>query len=62
METIKEVLMRRDDMSEDDADDLIEDALDDLRQRLDKSEPVDDICEEFFGLEPDFLEELIGRV
>tara|TARA_R110000823_G_C15702703_1_gene476646 strand:+ start:313 stop:495 length:183 start_codon:yes stop_codon:yes gene_type:complete len=59
METIKEVLMRRDDMTADEADQLIRDAKEDLHERLEQGEMPDDICSEWFGLEPDFLDELI---
>tara|TARA_R110000822_G_scaffold192323_1_gene331023 strand:- start:534 stop:722 length:189 start_codon:yes stop_codon:yes gene_type:complete len=58
-ETIKQVLMRRDDMTEKEADDLIRDATADLHERLEQGEMPDDICSEWFGLEPDFLDELI---
>ena len=59
METIKEVLMRRDGMSEEEADDLIAEAKEDLNDRLYKGEYPDDICQEYFGLEPDYLMELL---
>ena len=59
METIKQVLMRRDGMSAEDAEQLIADAKEDLFARLDEGETPYDICEEWFGLEPDFLDELL---
>ena len=59
MESIKEVLMRRDNMSADEADELIAQAKDDLFERLDHGEMPDDICMEWFGLEPDYIFELI---
>ena len=59
MKTIKEILMRRDGMSAEAADELIIQAKDDLDERLIHGEPADDICEEWFGLEPDYLLELI---
>jgi len=59
IETIKEVLMRRDEMSAEEADDLILQAKNDLNQRLAEGETPDDICEEWFGLEPDYLMDLI---
>lgn len=58
MESIKEVLMRRDGMTAHEADELIRDAKADLRQRLEAGEMPDDICEEWFGLEPDYIMEL----
>jgi len=62
METIKQVLMSRDSMTSEEADNLINEALEDLRLRLDDGNSVDDICEEYFGLDPDFMEELMDRV
>ena len=61
MESIKEVLMRRDNMSFEDADDLIQQAKDALREYLDNGDilEAEDVCEEYFGLEPDYLFELI---
>ena len=58
-ETIKEVLIRRDGMSPDNADELILQAKRDLEARLDRGEMPFDICEKWFGLEADYLEELI---
>jgi uncharacterized membrane protein len=57
--SIKEVLMKRDRMTENEADDLIAQATEDLNERLAKGEIPDDICEDWFGLEPDYLEDLI---
>ena len=60
METIKQILMRRDGMSAEDADNLIEEAKDELNRRLSEEEELPyDICEEFFGLEPDYLDQLL---
>ena len=58
MITIKEVLMKRDDMTAEAADGLIKDARKDLHKRLDQGEMPEDICEEWFGLEPDYIFEL----
>jgi len=60
-ETIKQVLMRRDEMSENDADELIEEAREQLMLYIDEGdmESAEDICSEFFGLEPDYLDELM---
>jgi hypothetical protein len=58
-ETIKQVLMRRDHMTEEEAEDLITQAKADLNERLAEGEEPYDICEEWFGLEPDYLMELI---
>ena len=59
VDSIKEVLMRRDDLSEAEADDLIQEARDDLYRRLEEGEMPEDICEEWFGLEADYLDELL---
>jgi hypothetical protein len=59
MNSIKQVLMRRDGLTEEEADDLILQAKTDLLERVDSGETPFDICQEWFGLEPDYLEELI---
>jgi hypothetical protein len=60
MDSIKQVLIRRDGMTADEADELIAQARADLNERLAQGEMPDDICEEWFGLEPDYIIELIG--
>lgn len=57
--SILEILVDRDGMTEEDAEELIELAREDLHERIDQGEQPDDICEEWFGLEPDYIEELI---
>ncbi len=57
--TIKEIIMDRDGWSEQEADSLIEDARKDLYERLDQGEMPFDLCEEWFGLEPDYLDEFM---
>ena len=59
MNSIKKILMERDGMSEKEADDLISDAKADMNDRLADGEMPDDICEEWFGLEPDYIMDLI---
>ena len=59
METIKEVLMSRDGMIEEEADDLIDEARDDLLSRIEGGHIPDDICQEWFGLEPDYIFDLM---
>ena len=61
METIKEILMRRDNMLPDEADNLIEDAQKSLNFALANGymQDAEEICADFFGLEPDYLTELI---
>lgn len=56
---IKEILMERDRLSEKEAESLIAMAVDDLHERLAEGETPDDICEIWFGLEPDFIMELL---
>jgi len=58
-ETIKQVLMRRDKMTSEQADSLIKEAQDDLNYRLADGETPYNICAEWFGLEPDYVMELI---
>lgn len=62
MESLKEVLMRRDGMSSEEADDLINDCLEDLIDRLNMGDLPFDICEEWFGLEPDYLDDLLDMM
>jgi len=59
MDSIKKVLMERDGMSESEADKLIKDAKADMFDRLADGEMPDDICEEWFGLEPDYIMDLM---
>jgi len=59
MESIKEILMRRDGMTEKEALDCIAEAREDLHNRLAEGEMPDDICQEHFGLEPDYIMELM---
>lgn len=55
METIKEILIRRDGMTSEDADDLITEA----RQAVFDGEDPEEVCLEYFGLEPDYIWELL---
>jgi len=66
METIKQVLMRRDNMSSEDADALIQDAKDDIARIIENyedpyegHEEAEEVIYDYFGLEPDYLMELI---
>ena len=66
METIKQILIRRDNMSPQAADNLIQYAKEQLQEYLisAKTDPLyfelaEDICAEFFGLAPDYLYELL---
>lgn len=64
MYSIKETIMRRDGLSGDEADKLIDDAARKLRYYLDENDMLAamDICEEFFGLEPDYIMDLMERL
>lgn len=57
--TIREVLMDRDGLTAHEADEEFNAALDDFHQRLDGGEMPHNICEEWFGLEPDYIEEFM---
>lgn len=61
MKTIKQILIERDGISEQDADELISEAKADLLNYLAEGdeESAYNICEEHFGLEPDYLMELL---
>ena len=61
MRTIKQILMQRDGLDEATADELIDDAREELQELLDNDdqEAAHDICQTHFGLEPDYLMELI---
>lgn len=59
MESIKEVLMEKDGMTEEEAESEIESARDNLHERLAEGEMPYDICSEWFGLEPDYIMKLI---
>jgi len=61
MTDLKSVLMLRDNISSLEADDLIEEAKDQLQNYLDDgdTESAHNICEEFFGLEPDYIFDLM---
>lgn len=62
METIKQILMRRDNMTANEAQDLINEASNELQNKLMNGDDLEDcfyICEEFFSLEPDYIMELI---
>jgi len=58
---IREILMERDDMTESAADELIEEAREAMQEYLsnDDQDSAYNVCEEYFGLEPDYLDELL---
>lgn len=61
MKTIKQILMERDGMSASEAEKLIKEAKQALQEYLaeDDTESAYNICQEYFGLEPDYIFELI---
>ena len=59
MENLKDVLMKRDGLTSEEADRQISEAREELNRRMEEGEDAFDICEDEFGLEPDFLEDLI---
>jgi hypothetical protein len=59
MESLKKVLMQRDKLTEAEAERDIAAAKSELIERIDAGEMPFDLCEELFGLEPDYLEELM---
>lgn len=58
---IAKVLMRRDKMSLEEALDLIAEAKEAVYQYLEdgRMDLAEDVCQEYFGLEPDYLMELL---
>jgi hypothetical protein len=61
MKTIKQILMERDGMTEAGADEMIQEARSQWREYLidGDSEAAYEICQEYFGLEPDYLVDLV---
>ena len=59
MEKIKDIIMRRDGLTLDEADSLIQDAVDALDESEMGIEEVEDVLKDYFGLEPDYLFQLI---
>jgi U3 small nucleolar ribonucleoprotein component len=56
---LKKVLMERDNLTSEEAEKAIAEAAEELQARLANGEMPFDICDEFFGLEEDYLEDLI---
>lgn len=59
MDSLVKTLMARDGVSQEEAERQVAEARDDLFDRLGEGEMPFDICEEHFGLEPDYLMDLI---
>ena len=60
MKNLKQVLMERDGLTADAADQQIRDARTELNAAIADGETPFDFMEDTFGLEPDYLEELLG--
>ena len=54
-ESLKQVIMRRDDVSSEEADALINEA----REAINEGEDPEEVLAEFFGLEPDYIFDLL---
>jgi len=62
MNKIVEILMERDNMSQEEAEDLLDDAREEAQNVLEKEgslEDIETILLDYFGLEPDYIFELI---
>lgn len=62
METIKEVLMRRDNETSESAQERINEAQDEINFIIDEGgnlQDLEDVVMDYFGLEPDYLMELM---
>ena len=59
VKSIKSVLMERDGLTEEEAEDEVREARTELHNRLNEGKMPFDLMEELFGLEPDYLDELI---
>lgn len=60
-DSIKTIIMQRDNLTAEQADDAIEEAKVILNEYLDANdlEAAENVCNECFGLEPDYLMELV---
>ena len=59
-QTVKQIIVRRDKISEEDADTLIAAFKGELQDLLDENaylQQAEDLLEDYFGLEPDYLDE-----
>lgn len=57
MKSIKETIMKRDNITETEANSLIEMAVEELRETYDN-----EICEKWFGLEADYIWNLMEKM
>ena len=59
VDSIKKFLVEKEGLSEKEASTQVSEARKELMKRLGNGEMPLDLCEELFGIEPDYLEELI---
>jgi len=59
---VKAILMERDGLTESQAEQKITDCLEEMESRLAEGEMPFDIVQEHFGLEPDYLDELLEEL
>jgi hypothetical protein len=59
MSNLKQIIMERDGLTEQEADQQILEAKLDMQNRLAVGDMPTDICEEWFGLEPDYIFDLM---
>jgi hypothetical protein len=59
MKSIAQVLIERDGLTPEEAQEQVTAAKAELQDRLAEGEMPFDLCEELFGLEPDYLDELM---
>ena len=61
VESIKDVLVERDGMSSEEADELIEEAKEALDERISAGDisSAEEICMDYFGLEMDYIFDLL---
>ena len=61
MQSIKHILMLRDKLTEAEAENVISEAREALQEYIADGdlESAENICEEYFGLEPDYINELL---
>lgn len=57
--SLKDVLMKRDGMTSEEADKAIANAEKEFLDRLEDGDDCDDFMMEVFGLEPDYIEDMI---
>lgn len=58
---LKEVIMSRDGITSEEADKLIQEAKETMQEYLSEGDfmAAEDICQDYFGLEPDYLFDLL---